>query len=96
MVASISTAVWIVIAVAAVLALVLAYVFGTKREEREKRSGANLEENGGYAETTTNVQIRLTNRRDTSVEANNAFFGLVTGEQQTVDYEYDRYKYPQY
>lgn len=63
-----------------------------QREEREKRSGANLAENGGYMETTTNVQIKLTGRRDTSVDATNAFFGLVTGEQEYVDYEYDRYK----
>ena len=63
-----------------------------QREEREKRSGANLAENGGYLETTTGVQIQLTGRRDTTVDANNAYFGLVTGEQVSVDYEYDRYK----
>jgi hypothetical protein len=63
-----------------------------RREEREKRSGANLAENGGYMETATNVQVKLTGRRDASVEATNAYFGLVKGEQELVDYEYDRYK----
>jgi hypothetical protein len=63
-----------------------------QREEREKRSGANLAENGGYLETATNVQVKLTGRRDASVDATNAYFGLVTGEQVQVDYEYDRYK----
>jgi hypothetical protein len=63
-----------------------------QREEREKRSGANLAENGGYMETTTNIQVRLTGRRDASVDATNAYFGLVTGEQELIDYEYDRYK----
>ncbi|HEX8737063.1 MAG TPA: hypothetical protein VF721_17155, partial [Pyrinomonadaceae bacterium] len=63
-----------------------------QREEREKRSGANLAENGGYMETTTNVQVKLTGRRDASVDATNAYFGLVTGDQELLDYEYDRYK----
>jgi hypothetical protein len=63
-----------------------------QREEKEKRSGANLDENGGYLETATHVQVKLTGRRDASVDATNAYLGLVTGEQQHVDYEYDRYK----
>ena len=63
-----------------------------QREEREKRSGANLSENGGHLETTTHVRVRLTGRLDRSVEATNAHLGLVTGEQAQVDYEYDRYK----
>jgi hypothetical protein len=64
----------------------------TRREEREKRSGANLAENGGHVETTTRVRLRLTGRLDRSVEATNAHLALVTGEQRQVDYEYDRYK----
>jgi hypothetical protein len=63
-----------------------------QREEREKRTGANLAENGGYLETTTNVQLKLTGRRDRSADATNVFFGQLTGEQESVDYEYDRYK----
>jgi hypothetical protein len=63
-----------------------------QREEREKRSGANLAENGGYVETATSVRIKLTGRRDASVDATNAYLGLVTGRQEQVDYEYDRYK----
>ena len=63
-----------------------------QREEREKRSGANLAENGGHLETTTQVQLRLTGRLDRSVDATNAHIAPVTGEQVQVDYEYDRYK----
>ena len=63
-----------------------------QREEKEKRSGANLAENGGYVETLTSVQVRLDGRLDRTVEATNAHVGLVTGEQAQVDYEYDRYK----
>jgi hypothetical protein len=63
-----------------------------QREEREKRSGDNLAENGGHVGTTTQVQVKLNGRRDRSVDATNAYFGLVTGEQVQVDYEYDRYK----
>jgi hypothetical protein len=62
------------------------------REERDKRSGANLEENGGYATTTTNVQLRLTGQLDRTVEATNAHIANVTGVQEMVDFEYDRYK----
>jgi hypothetical protein len=61
-------------------------------EEREKRSGANLAENGGYFETNTDVKLRLTGRLDRTVYATNANIALVTGEQRYVDYEYDRYK----
>ena len=64
----------------------------TRREEREKRSGANLAENGGHVETTTRVRLKLTGRLDRTVEATNAHLALVTGEQRQVDYEYDRYK----
>jgi hypothetical protein len=63
-----------------------------QREEREKRSGSNLQENGGYLQTTTNVRLQLTGRLDRSVEANNAYLATVSGEQQQVDHEYDRYK----
>ena len=63
-----------------------------QREEREKRSGANLAENGGYLETTTSVQLQLTGRLDRSVEATNAFIANVSGTQVAVDHEYDRYK----
>ncbi|HEX2641308.1 MAG TPA: hypothetical protein VHL50_12070, partial [Pyrinomonadaceae bacterium] len=62
------------------------------RSEREKRSGANLEENGGYMTTTTNVQLRLTGQLDRTVEATNAHIANVTGVQETIDHEYDRYK----
>ncbi|HEV2863082.1 MAG TPA: hypothetical protein VGX48_18850 [Pyrinomonadaceae bacterium] len=64
----------------------------TRREEKEKRAGANLAENGGHVETTTHVRLQLTGRLDRSVEATNAHLALVTGEQEQVDYEYDRYK----
>ena len=64
----------------------------TQRVEREKRSGANLAENGGFMETNTDVELRLTGRRDRTVEATNAYIANVTGEQEYVDYEYDRYK----
>jgi hypothetical protein len=63
-----------------------------KREEREKRSGANLAENGGHIETNTNVRLRLTGRLDRSVEATNAHVANVSGEQEQIDYEYDKYK----
>jgi hypothetical protein len=63
-----------------------------RREEREKRSGANLAENGGYMEATTHVQLKLTGRRDASEDATNVYLALVSGEQGQVDYEYDRYK----
>ena len=62
------------------------------REEREKRSGANLAENGGHLTTTTNVQIQIDGRLDRTVDANNAYIANVSGTQETVDYEYDRYK----
>jgi hypothetical protein len=63
-----------------------------QREEREKRSGANLAENGGYAETTTKVRLQLTGMIDRSVDATNAYIANVTGTQELVDFEYDRYK----
>jgi hypothetical protein len=63
-----------------------------QREEREKRAGANLAENGGYLETLTNVKLQLTGRLDRSVDATNAYLAPVTGKQEQVDYEYDRYK----
>jgi hypothetical protein len=63
-----------------------------KREEKEKRSGANLAENGGYMETVTTVELTLNGKRDTSEDGNNIFIGQVAGEQEYVDYEYDRYK----
>jgi hypothetical protein len=63
-----------------------------QREEREKRSGANLAENGGHLETTTNVELLLTGRLDRTVDATNAFIANISGRQETVDYEYDRYK----
>ena len=61
------------------------------REEREKRSGANLAENGGHVETTTSVQLELTGRIDRTVDATNAHIAMVSGVQETVDHEYDRY-----
>jgi hypothetical protein len=64
----------------------------THYEEKEKRSGANLAENGGYLETITYVKLKLTGKLDRTVEANNANIALVTGEQTRTDYEYDRYK----
>lgn len=51
-----------------------------------------MAENGGYFETNTNVQLKLTGRLDRSVDAANAHIALVNGEQEHVDYEYDRYK----
>ena len=63
-----------------------------QREEREKRSGANLAENGGHLETTTTIQLQLTGRIDRTVEATNAHIATVSGVQETVDHEYDRYK----
>jgi hypothetical protein len=60
--------------------------------EREKRSGANLEENGGYFETATAVKLTLTGRLDRSGDATNANIAVVTGDQTYTDYEYDRYK----
>ena len=63
-----------------------------QREERERRSGANLAENGGYVETTTNIQLRLTGVLDRSVDATNAYIANVTGTQELLDFEYDRYK----
>ena len=63
-----------------------------QREEREKRSGANLAENGGYLETSTNVQLQLTGMLDRTVDANNAHIANVSGLQEAVDFEYDRYK----
>jgi hypothetical protein len=63
-----------------------------QREEREKRSGANLAENGGFLETTTNVELQLTGRLDRTVDATNAYIANISGRQVTVDYEYDRYK----
>ena len=62
------------------------------RVERDKRSGANLAENGGYAETTTTIQLQLTGKLDRSVEAANAYIANVTGNQELVDHEYDKYK----
>jgi hypothetical protein len=61
-------------------------------EEREKRSGANLAENGGYFETLTYVKLKLTGRLDRSVDATNANIAVVTGEQTHIDHEYDKYK----
>ena len=61
------------------------------RSERDKRSGANLEENGGYTTTFTNVQLKLTGQLDRTVEATNAHIANVSGVQEMVDYEYDRY-----
>ncbi|MBB6097555.1 hypothetical protein HNR42_000972 [Deinobacterium chartae] len=63
-----------------------------QREEREKRSGANLQENGGYTETTTSLRLELTGRLDPGAETANAYLSGVSGEQRQVDYEYDRYK----
>ena len=63
-----------------------------QREEREKRSGANLAENGGHLETTTNLQLQLTGRLDRTVDATNAYIANVSGQQVAEDYEYDRYK----
>ena len=63
-----------------------------QREEREKRSGANLAENGGHLETTTSVQLQLTGRLDRTVDATNAYVANVSGQQVAVDHEYDRYK----
>ena len=63
-----------------------------QRQEREKRSGANLAENGGYLETVTNVQLDLTGRLDRSVDASNAHIASVSGDQRQTDFEYDRYK----
>jgi hypothetical protein len=61
-------------------------------QEREKRSGANLAENGGYFETLTYVTLKLTGRLDRTVEATNANIARVSGTQTHIDHEYDRYK----
>ncbi|HEX8237637.1 MAG TPA: hypothetical protein VF600_16890 [Abditibacteriaceae bacterium] len=63
-----------------------------KYEEREKRSGANLEENGGYLELMTDVRLKLTGRLDRTVEATNANIANLSGDQVQVDHEYDKYK----
>ena len=63
-----------------------------QREEREKRAGANLAENGGHLETLTNVKLQLTGRLDRTVEATNAHLADVSGKQEMTDFEYDRYK----
>lgn len=62
-----------------------------QRVEREKRSGANLAENGGYLETSTDVKLQLSGRLDRSVEATNAYLASITGKQEQVDFEYDKY-----
>lgn len=64
----------------------------SRREEREKRSGDNLAENGGHLETKTTARLQLGGRRDRSEGAANIFFGRISGEQESVDYEYDKYK----
>lgn len=61
-------------------------------ENREKRSGANLAENGGYFETITYVNLQLTGRLDRTVDATNANIARVTGTQTHIDHEYDKYK----
>jgi hypothetical protein len=63
-----------------------------QRQEKEKRSGANLAENGGHMETATNVRLQLTGRLDRTVDATNAYIANVSGLQQLIDFEYDRYK----
>lgn len=63
-----------------------------QRTEREKRAGANLAENGGYLQTSTDVRLQLSGRLDRTVEATNAYLAMVTGTQEQIDYEYDRYK----
>jgi hypothetical protein len=63
-----------------------------KYQDREKRSGANLAENGGYLETLTYVKLKLSGRLDHTVEATNAHIAGVTGDQTLTDHEYDRYK----
>lgn len=62
------------------------------RQEKEKRSGGNLEENGGFLDTQTNVTLRLTGRLDRTVDAANANIALVTGKQLHFDLEYYRFK----
>jgi hypothetical protein len=62
------------------------------KEEREKRSGSNLAENGGHIETITSIQVELTGDLDRSVEAANAYIANLSGEQRLIDHEYDRYK----
>ncbi len=62
------------------------------REEREKRSGANLAENGGNITVTTDVSLRLTGRLDRTVDATNAYIANISGSQKSVDFEYDKYK----
>lgn len=62
-----------------------------QRVEREKRAGANLAENGGYLETSTDVELQISGRLDRSVEATNAYLASITGKQEQVDYEYDKY-----
>ena len=43
-------------------------------------------------ETNTNVNLQLTGMLDRTVDATNAYIANVTGSQEHVDYEYDRYK----
>ena len=62
------------------------------REEKEKRSGSNLSENGGNTEVTTDIRLELTGRLDRTVDASNAYIANISGNQETVDFEYDRYK----
>ncbi len=61
-------------------------------EEREKRSGANLEENSGYLEIMTDVRLKLTGRLDRTGDATNANIANISGDQVQVDAEWDRYK----
>jgi len=62
-----------------------------RREEREKRSGDNLAENGGHLETTAKVQLRLGGRRVGSSDGDGAFEGVANALQQQLDFEYDKY-----
>lgn len=64
----------------------------SRYEEKEKRSGSNLAENGGYLETITYVKFKLSGRLDRTVDATNANIARVTGNQTHIDHEYDRYK----
>lgn len=63
----------------------------TRREEREKRSGDNLAENGGHLVTTAKIRLTLGGRRVASSEGPGAFTGQASVSQEQVDFEYDKY-----
>jgi len=50
------------------------------------------DQRAGSMDTDTTVQLQLTGMLDRTVDATNAYIASITGRQQMVDFEYDRYK----